>query len=63
MTAQGDPVLVLAIDDPDSLGLGLVYVSDDELATLLVYVFPGDVDEGRELAAYSLASFRYGAVE
>ena len=56
-------MLVLAIDDPDSLGLGLVYVSDDELATLLVYVFPGDVDEGRELAAYSLASFRYGAVE
>lgn len=63
VTAQGDPAVLLSIDDPDSHGLGLVHVSDDALATLVVYAFPADLGEGRELAMYSLESFRYGAAD
>ena len=62
VTAHGDPVIVLLVDEPDSLGLGLVHVSD-ELATLVLYAFPGDVDGGRELATHSLGSFRHGTAE
>ena len=63
VTAQGDPAIVLEIDDPDSQAVALVYVSDDGLAILVLYGFEADVDEGRELAMYSFESFRYNAAD